>query len=115
MTTPPGDGQPSEQPSDSEPTQPLYGQPGAEPTQPLSGQRCLTRRAAEQAGYAPRFGVEVGLTIDLLRAGYRVAEVPADLRHRVTGEDWRSQMHRARQYRDVLLALRSRSLPPRNP
>lgn len=88
---------------------------GFEAEAPLSGQRCLTRRAAEQAGYAPRFGVEVGLTIDLLRAGYRVAEVPADLRHRVTGEDWRSQAHRARQYRDVLLALRSRSRPPRSP
>ena len=91
---------------------------GFDATVPLSGQRCLTREAAEAAkavGYAPRFGVEVGLTIDLLRAGYRVAEVSADLRHRVTGEDWRSQMHRARQYRDVLLALKSRSRPPRNP
>ena len=88
---------------------------GFDATVPLSGQRCLTRRAAQAVGYAPRFGVEVGITIDLLRAGYQVAEVSADLRHRVTGEDWRSQMHRARQYRDVLLALRSRSLPPRNP
>jgi hypothetical protein len=46
MTTPPGDDRPpSEQPSDSEPTQPLYGQPGygqpsgSEPTQPLYGQQ----------------------------------------------------------------------------
>jgi glycosyltransferase involved in cell wall biosynthesis len=88
---------------------------GFEAAAPLSGQRCLTRDAAEAVRYAPRFGVEVGLTIDLLRAGYQVTEVAADLRHRVTGEDWRSQMHRARQYRDVLLALRSRSLPPRSP
>lgn len=88
---------------------------GFEAEVPLSGQRCLTRKAAEAVRYAARFGVEVGLTVDLLRAGYRVAEVPADLRHRVTGEDWRSQLHRGRQYRDVLLALRSRSLPPRSP
>lgn len=88
---------------------------GFEAAAPLSGQRCLTRGAAEAVRYAPRFGVEVGLTIDLLRAGFQVAEVPADLRHRVTGEDWRSQVHRARQYRDVLLALRSRSLPLRSP
>ncbi|ACU69196.1 glycosyl transferase family 2 [Catenulispora acidiphila DSM 44928] len=88
---------------------------GFDAAAPLSGQRCLTREAAEAVRYAARFGVEVGLTIDLLRAGYEVAEVPADLRHRVTGEDWRSQIHRARQYRDVLLALRSRSLPPRSP
>lgn len=88
---------------------------GFETAAPLSGQRCLTRRAAEAVGYAARFGVEVGLTVDLLRAGFAVEEVPADLRHRVTGEDWRSQIHRARQYRDVLLALRSRSLPHRSP
>jgi len=88
---------------------------GFEAAAPLSGQRCLTRAAAGAVRYAPRFGVEVGLTIDLLRAGFQVAEVPADLRHRVTGEDWRSQIHRARQYRDVLLALRSRSLPLRSP
>ena len=88
---------------------------GFEAAAPLSGQRCLTRGAAEAVRYAPRFGVEVGMTIDLLRAGFQVAEVPADLRHRVTGEDWRSQVHRARQYRDVLLALRSRSLPLRSP
>ena len=88
---------------------------GFEADAPLSGQRCLTRRAAESVDYAARFGVEVGLTVDLLRAGYRVAEVPVELRHRITGEDLRSQLHRARQYRDVLLALRSRSLPHRSP
>jgi glycosyltransferase involved in cell wall biosynthesis len=88
---------------------------GFDAAAPLSGQRCLTRRAAEAVDYAPRFGVEVGLTVDLLRAGYQVSEVSADLRHRVTGEDWRSQLHRGRQYRDVLLALRSRSLPHRSP
>jgi hypothetical protein len=39
-----------------------------------------------------------------------VAEVPADLRHRVTGRDLQSQLHRARQYRDVALALVVRRL-----
>ncbi|OLE26529.1 MAG: glycosyl transferase family 2 [Catenulispora sp. 13_1_20CM_3_70_7] len=82
---------------------------GFEAAAPLSGQRCLTAETARGVAYAPRFGVEVGLTIDLLRAGYRVAEIPADLRHRVTGTGWRAQLHRARQYRDVWLALRSRS------
>jgi glycosyltransferase involved in cell wall biosynthesis len=88
---------------------------GFETTAPLSGQRCLTAEAARAVQFAPRFGVEVGLTVDLLGAGYRVAEVPADLRHRVTGTDWRAQLHRARQYRDVWLALRSRSRHRPNP
>ena len=47
---------------------------GWEPTQPLSGQRCLTPAAFAAARPLARgFGVETGLTIDLLRQGFRVA------------------------------------------
>jgi glycosyltransferase involved in cell wall biosynthesis len=79
------------------------------PTQPLSGMRCLSRPAFEAARPLARgWGVEVGLTIDLLRAGMRVLEVPCELHHRVTGRDLRAQLHRGRQYRDVWLALARR-------
>ena len=84
---------------------------GWTPTQPLSGMRCLTRDAFDAARPLARgWGVETGLTIDLLRAGYRVVEVPCELHHRVTGTSWRDQLHRARQYRDVRLALLTRRL-----
>jgi hypothetical protein len=80
------------------------------PTQPLSGQRCLTRDALDAAmPLAPGWGVEVGLTIDVLRAGGRVVEVPCELRHRVTGRDLASQVHRARQLAGVTKALAERS------
>lgn len=80
-------------------------------TQPLSGMRCLTREAFDAASPLARgWGVEVGLTVDVLSAGLRVSEVPCELHHRVTGTDWRSQVHRARQYRDVWLALATRRL-----
>jgi len=79
---------------------------GWSPGQPLSGMRCLSREAFEAAlPLARGWGVEVGLTIDVLGAGLRVREVPCDLRHRVSGSDWPGQVHRARQYRDVWLAL----------
>ncbi|RAY14612.1 glycosyltransferase family 2 protein [Actinomadura craniellae] len=79
--------------------------------QPLNGQRCLTRAAFEAARpLAPGFGVETALTIDLLRRGFRVTEVEVPLAHRATGTDWRAQMHRARQFRDV-----ARALAPRDP
>ena len=39
-----------------------------------------------------------------------VLEVPCELHHRVTGTDWRAQVHRAAQYRDVALALAVRRL-----
>jgi glycosyltransferase involved in cell wall biosynthesis len=81
-------------------------------TQPLSGQRCLSREAFEAARpLAAGFGVETGLTIDLIRRGFRVREVEVDLHHRVTGTDLRAQLHRASQYKDVARALAVRRLP----
>lgn len=80
-------------------------------TQPLSGMRCVTRDAfADALPLAAGWGVETALTIDLLRAGYRVLEVPCELQHRVTGTDLRAQLHRAAQYRDVARALAVRRL-----
>lgn len=77
--------------------------------QPLSGMRCLTAEAFEAASpLAPGWGVEVGLTVDILGAGLRIEEVPCELQHRVSGKDWRGQVHRAKQYRDVWRALTRR-------
>ncbi len=82
---------------------------GWRPAQPLNGQRCLTRAAFEVARpLAAGFGVETALTIDLLRAGMRVAEVEVPLAHRATGNDWAAQVHRARQLADVARALAAR-------
>ncbi len=79
---------------------------GWTPTQPLSGQRCLTRLAFEHLRPLARgFGVETALTVDALVQGLRVVEVEVDLAHRVTGTDWRAQLHRVRQYGDVATAL----------
>ncbi|MEU6741589.1 glycosyltransferase [Streptosporangium sandarakinum] len=79
---------------------------GWTPAQPLNGQRCLTRAAFEAARpLAHGFGVETALTIDLLRKGFRVREVEVEMAHRATGTDWRAQIHRARQFRDVARAL----------
>ncbi|MEW1951849.1 glycosyltransferase family 2 protein [Terrabacter sp. NPDC080008] len=84
---------------------------GWSPVQPLSGMRCLSAAAVAAATpFARGWGVEVGMTIDVLDAGLRILEVPCDLQHRVTGTDWRSQVHRAAQYRDVALALGVRRL-----
>jgi Glycosyl transferase family 2 len=82
---------------------------GWTPTQPLSGMRCLTREAFEAATPLARgWGVETGMTIDLLRKGFVAVEVPCELRHRPSGTDLRGQLHRAAQYRDVMLAVSSR-------
>jgi hypothetical protein len=76
------------------------------PAQPLNGQRCLTRAAFEAARpLAPGWGVETGMTIDLLRLGLRVTEVEVPMAHRATGGDWHAQLHRARQFAGVAWAL----------
>jgi hypothetical protein len=69
----------------------------------------LTRAAFSRAlPLASGFGVETALTIDLLRGGLRVQEIPCDLQHRVTGRDWRAQRHRLRQFLHVGRALAAR-------
>lgn len=87
------------------------------PEQPLSGQRCLTRVAFDAAvPLASGFGVEAALSIDLGRKGFRILEVPIDVRHRATGTDLRGQLHRGRQFLHVRRALAARSaLPSRKP
>ncbi|MFD2840172.1 glycosyltransferase family 2 protein [Populibacterium corticicola] len=84
---------------------------GWTPMQPLSGMRCLTREAFEAATPLARgWGVETGLTIDLLTQGYVAVEVACDLKHRPSGKDWKGTLHRANQYRDVQLAISARRL-----
>jgi hypothetical protein len=45
------------------------------------------------------------MTIDLKRKGLRIVEVEVDMAHRATGGDLAAQLHRARQFGDVALAL----------
>lgn len=81
------------------------------PVAPLSGQRALRRPLYDAAGpCAPGFGVEVGLTVDALRAGFRVVEVPVRMDHAVTGRDLAGFCHRGRQFLAVLRALLDRGL-----
>jgi glycosyltransferase involved in cell wall biosynthesis len=76
------------------------------PAQPLNGQRCLTRAAFDAACPLARgFGVETAMSIDLKRKGLRVLEVEVDMAHRATGTDLAAQVHRARQFADVAMAL----------
>lgn len=84
---------------------------GFDAVQPLSGMRCLSREAFDVANpLAAGWGVEVGLTVDVLLAGLTVVEVPCELHHRVSGTDWRGQLHRAKQFRDVARALAARRM-----
>ncbi|OFX16738.1 MAG: glycosyl transferase [Armatimonadetes bacterium RBG_16_58_9] len=75
-------------------------------TAPISGQRAIRRRVLDDVGgFENGFGVEVALTIDALRKGYRVVEVPLPLTHRTTGRNLAGFAHRGRQFVDVARAI----------
>jgi glycosyltransferase involved in cell wall biosynthesis len=70
---------------------------------PISGQRALRARVARDVlPFAPGFGMEVGMTIDAVRAGHRVVEIDLDLAHRATGRTPAGFLHRARQVVDFI-------------
>lgn len=82
---------------------------GFEASEPLSGQRAVSASAlAVCRPVASGFGVETAMTIDAVRAGLRVQEVPVPLGHRPTGRDIRGFAHRGRQGLEILLALAPR-------
>jgi glycosyltransferase involved in cell wall biosynthesis len=79
---------------------------GFAPAAPLSGQRAVRRDVLEKVGRLDRgFGVEVGLTVDVLRAGYRVLELPIPFTHRETGNDWAGFLHRGKEFVAIGRAL----------
>jgi glycosyltransferase involved in cell wall biosynthesis len=76
---------------------------------PISGQRALRADVLPAVvPFAPRFGMEIGMTIDAHRAGFRVVEVELDLSHRATGRTAAGFVHRARQLRDFVRVYASR-------
>lgn len=82
---------------------------GFEAGAPISGQRALRADVLPAVvPFAPRFGMEIGMTIDAVRAGFRVAEVELPLAHRATGRTLRGFLHRGRQLRDFAAAYRAR-------
>lgn len=84
---------------------------GFDATQPLSGQRVLTGDAlAACRPLAEGYGVETAMTIDAVRAGVRVVEVPAPLSHRPTGRTLNGFAHRGRQGLDIVIAAAPRLL-----
>ena len=76
---------------------------------PISGQRALRRALLEATlPFASGYGMEVGMTIDAVRAGGRVTEVELDLEHRATGRTAAGFGHRARQLLDFARAYARR-------
>lgn len=83
---------------------------GFEAAAPISGQRAMRTEVLREAlPFARGYGMELGMTVDAVRAGFCVREYELDLSHRPTGRDLAGFAHRARQLLDftrVYLARR---------
>jgi|SRR5919109_644479 glycosyltransferase involved in cell wall biosynthesis len=87
---------------------------GLELSAPISGQRALRAELLSKVlPFAPGFGMEIGMTVDAVRAGARIKEIELDLEHRSTGRTLSGFVHRARQLLDFARVYCSRRSPRR--
>ncbi len=78
---------------------------GFEATDPISGQRAMRMDVLRSVlPFAPGYGMETGMTIDAVRAGFAVTEVELDLAHRATGRTLGGFLHRGHQLADIARA-----------
>lgn len=79
---------------------------------PISGQRAMMGKVLKAVTpFASGFGMELAMTAEAVRLGYRVEEVELELKHRATGRNVAGFLHRGRQLVDffkVYLRLRKR-------
>lgn len=81
---------------------------GFEAEAPISGQRAMRGEALRATlPFARGYGMEIGMTVVAVRAGYRVGEYELDLEHRATGRTLGGFAHRARQLVDFARAYLS--------
>jgi glycosyltransferase involved in cell wall biosynthesis len=76
---------------------------GLETEAPISGQRALSKEVLETVlPLAHGYGMEIGMTIDAVRAGHRLIELELDLSHRHSGRTLAGFAHRGAQLRDFV-------------
>jgi glycosyltransferase involved in cell wall biosynthesis len=82
---------------------------GLQTRAPISGQRAMRAEVLRAAlPFAAAYGMEIGMTVDAVRAGYELREYEIDLEHRTTGRNFAGFLHRAGQLRDFARVYWSR-------
>jgi glycosyltransferase involved in cell wall biosynthesis len=85
---------------------------GLDTASPISGQRAMRAEVLRATlPFARGYGMELGMTVDAVRAGYRLREYELDLSHRATGRSLGGFAHRAGQLLDFARAYLSRRRP----
>lgn len=79
--------------------------------EPLSGQRALRSEVIDKVKrFENGYGIEVGMTIDAVRYGFKLIEMPLNMSHAESGRNAAGFIHRGRQFLDVLRVILKRIL-----
>ncbi len=72
----------------------------------LSGQRAFKREVLDNIHLSDSgYGVELSMTIDLLRSGVRLKEIPVEMKHNETGRDLKGFLHRGKQFVQIFKVI----------
>ena len=87
----------------------VYEMTGVELTSTLSGQRIFKKEVLEIFDEIPfGYGVEVGMTIDILKNNFRIKEVLVNMTHSETGRDLKGFIHRGKQFYHIKKVVRQK-------
>ena len=87
----------------------VFEMTGVELDATLSGQRLFKKEVLEKFKEIPfGYGVEVGMTIDILKHGYKIKEVLVNMTHSETGRDLKGFIHRGKQYYHIKKVLKQK-------
>ena len=88
----------------------VFEMTGVELDSTLSGQRIFKKEVLEKFEEIPYgYGVEVGMTIDILKYGYTIKEVLVNMTHSETGRDLKGFIHRGKQYYHIKKVLKAKN------
>lgn len=87
----------------------VYELTGETLTSSLSGQRFFKKEVLEIFDSIPYgYGVEVGMTVDIIKGGFSIKEVLVDMTHNETGRDISGFLHRLKQYIHIKKIVREK-------
>lgn len=72
----------------------------------LSGQRVLPTNFLKGLELPDGFAVEFKITLEAIRNGYKIVEIPVEMYHRETKRDLKGFIHRGKQYCDIYVEIK---------
>lgn len=83
----------------------VYWYTGAYIENVLCGQRAFRKEVLRGIEIPDGFGVEVGMTIDIIKNQYKIVEIPVDMTHKETGRTFAGFVHRGKQWFHIMKVL----------